>query len=62
MDTLDFSITINLSLTLKDDKARINIKNVDLIPAVVSLPDRLDAGTGKTLPRPKKKTIHEIML
>ena len=62
MDTLDFSITINLSLTLKDDKARINIKNVDLIPAVVSLPDRLDARTGKTLPRPKKKTIHEIML
>jgi hypothetical protein len=36
MQKLNFSITINLSLTLKEDKASMNINNVDLIPAVVS--------------------------
>jgi hypothetical protein len=62
MTVLDFSITINLSLTLKEDKASINIKNVDLIPAVVSWPVRLTSRYRKTLPRTKKKTIHDIIL
>jgi hypothetical protein len=62
MKAIDFSITINLSLTFKEDKASINIKNVDLIPAVVLLPDRLNSRQGKPLPRSKKKTIHDIML
>ena len=62
MKALDFSISINLSLTMKEGKASINIKNVDLIPAVLSLPDRLNGRTGKALPRSPKKTIHEIML
>ena len=62
MQEIDFSISINLSLTMKEGKASINIKNVDLIPAVVSLPDRLNGRAEKALPRSPKKTIHEIML
>jgi hypothetical protein len=48
MKGIDFSITINLSLTLKEDKASINIKNVDLIPAVISLPASLNSRYRKT--------------
>ena len=63
MQELNFSITINLSLTLKENKASINIKNVDLIPAVISLPARLNSrdrtASSKTQ---KKKTIHDIIL
>ena len=63
MQELDFSITINLSLTLKEDKASINIKNVDLIPAVVSWPARINSRDILSLPKAqKKKTIHEIIL
>ncbi len=62
MKALDFSITINLSLTFKDDKASIHIKNVDLRPAVVSLPVRLDTRDRKALPGTDKKTIHDIIL
>ena len=63
MQKLNFSITINLSLTLKEDKASINIKNVDLIPAVVSLPVRLNSGDSIPQPKPqKKKTVHDIIL
>ncbi|MEJ2283302.1 MAG: hypothetical protein P8X85_06900 [Desulfobacterales bacterium] len=53
MQKLNFSITIDLSLTLKDDKASINIKNVDLIPAVVSLPVRLTSGDSVAQPKAK---------
>lgn len=60
MKALNFSVTINLSLTLKEDKASININNVDLTPAVVSLPVRLNSRYGKATS--KKKTIHEIIL
>jgi len=63
MQKLNFSLTIELSLTLKEDKASINIKNVDLIPAVVSLPVRLKSGDSATQPKgKKKKTIHDIIL
>ncbi len=62
MQALDFSITINLSLTLKEDKASINIKNVDLVPAVVSLPAPMRSRGRKTLSRIEKKTIHDIIL
>ena len=63
MQELDFSITINLSLTLKEDKASINIKNVDLIPAVVSWPARINSRDNLSPPKTqKKKTIHEIIL
>jgi hypothetical protein len=62
MQQLNFSITINLSLTLKEDKASINIKNVDLIPAVVSLPYRSDSRDRKTSPKSEKRTIHDIIL
>ena len=63
MQKLNFSITIDLSLTLKEDKASINIKNVDLIPAVVSLPVRLNSGDSISQPKPqKKKTVHDIIL
>ncbi len=62
MQALDFSITINLSLTLKEDKASINIKNVDLVPAVVSLPTPVKSRGRKTLSRTEKQTIHDIIL
>jgi hypothetical protein len=62
MKELNFSITINLSLTLEEDKARINIKNVDLIPAVVSLPYHLNSRDRNNLPKNEKKTVHDIIL
>ena len=62
MRELKFSITINLSLTLTEDKASINIKNVDLIPAVVPLPAPLPSRERKAPPQTEKKTIHDIML
>ena len=62
MQKLDFSITVNLSLTIKEDKASINIKNVDLVPAVASLPVPLKSRDRKTLSKTGKKTIHEIIL
>jgi hypothetical protein len=63
MQKLNFSITINLSLTLKEDKASMNINNVDLIPAVVSLPARVSSRNRIAEPKTqKKKTIHEIIL
>jgi hypothetical protein len=62
MQELNFSITINLSLTLKEDKASINIKNVDLTPAVVSLPANLNSRDRTVLSGTQKKTIHDIIL
>jgi len=62
MKELNFSITINLSLTLEEDKARINIKNVDLIPAVVSLPKRLNSWNRTASSKTVKKTVHDIIL
>ena len=62
MPELNFSITIHLSLTLKEDKASVNIKNVDLKPAVVSLPYRLTSRDRKASPKTEKKTIHDILL
>ncbi len=62
MNELNFSITINLSLTLEEEKASINIKNVDLIPAVVSLPGRFDSRDRKASSKAEKKTIHNIIL
>ncbi len=64
MKKLNFSITINLSLTLKKDEAHINIKDVDLIPAVVSLPYRLNASDRAKADssETKKKTVHDIIL
>jgi hypothetical protein len=62
MKELNFSIAINLSLTLEEDKARINIKNVDLIPAVVSLPKRLNSWNRTASSKTAKKTVHDIIL
>jgi len=63
MQELNFSITINLALTLKEDKASIHIKNVDLIPAVISLPVGLTSRDSIAAPKTqKKKTIHDIIL
>ena len=63
MQELDFSITINLSIALNEDKASINIKNVDLTPAVISLPVRLNSRDSTSAPKTqKKKTIHDIIL
>ena len=62
MQELNFSITINLSLTLKENKARINIANVDLMPAVVSLPYHLNSHDKKAKSRTGKKTVHNIIL
>jgi len=62
MKELNFSISINLSLTLREDKARINIKNVDLIPAVVSLPHHLISRDRRASSKTEKKTVHDIIL
>jgi hypothetical protein len=63
MQKLNFSITLNLSLTLKEDKASINIKDVDLIPAVVSLPVHAESRKKASRPKAQKKeTIHDIIL
>ena len=62
MQELNFSITINLSLTLKENKASINIKNVDLIPAVISLPARLNSWNRTASSKTAKKTVHDIIL
>jgi len=62
MKPLNFSITINLSLTFKEDKASINIENVNLMPAVISLPVRLNSRNSNASSRTKKKTIHAIIL
>jgi hypothetical protein len=62
MEELDFSITITLSLTLMEDKASINIKNVDLMPAVVSLPVRLKSQDRRASTNFEKMTIHDIIL
>ncbi len=63
MQELNFSITLNLSLTLKEDKVSLGVRNVDLIPAVVSLP--VEVASPKKVSKPeaqKKKTIHDIIL
>ena len=62
MKPLNFSIHINLSLTVREDKASINIENVDLVPAVVRLPVRNHSRNDKISPASKKKTIHDIIL
>lgn len=61
MQKVNFSITINLSLDLKENRANINIENVDLVPAVVSLPV-LDSRYRAEPSRTKKKTVHDIIL
>lgn len=62
MQKLNFSITINLSLDLKEDRASINVENVHLVPAVVSLPVRIDPRYKIDSVVNKKKAIHDIML
>ena len=62
MKDLNFSITLNLSLTIENDKASINIKKVDLLPAVVSLPLSLNSRSKKTSSGTAKKTVHNIIL
>ena len=62
MKEINFSITLNLSLRLKGDIASINIKDVDLVPAVVSLPTRLKSRDRTAPIKTKKKTIHDIIL
>jgi hypothetical protein len=62
MKPLNFSITINLALTLKKDKASISINNVDLASAVVSLPVHYNSRDRTASPVTKKKTIHDIIL
>jgi hypothetical protein len=59
---LNFSITINLSLALKKDQASIHIKNVDLSPAVFSLPHGSISSEGTTPFKTPRKTIHDIIL
>lgn len=63
MQKLNFSITLNLSLTFEQGKASINIKNVDLKPPVGSVPAGLDAQDSiSALKSHKKRTTHDIIL
>ena len=62
MKELNFSVNLNLSLTIEGDKAGISIKNVELVPAVVSLPVGVISKTGMVYSRAEKKTVHDIIL
>ena len=62
MNKLNFSLTLNLSLDLKEDSASIHVENVHLVPAVVSLPIRVDSRYKMGSSGIKKKAIHDIML
>jgi hypothetical protein len=62
MKSLKYSITINLALTIKGDDASIQLENVDLMPAVVLLPDPDKSRRRKARSKPKKTTIHDIIL
>ncbi len=61
MSTVDFAITINVSLVLGSEQATLSIKNVDLKPAVIALPLPIQE-TSRPEKQPQKKTIHEIVL
>lgn len=62
MENVNFAITINLSLALEDDRANIRINNVELKPAIISLPIRLSVQRQPDTVQPKRKTIHGIVL
>ena len=63
MSTIDFAITINMSLNLKEEQASISIKNVELKPAILSLPIRLSIEDQPVMAgQAEKKTIHDIVL
>lgn len=62
MNSIDFTISINLSLDLNENKANISIKNVNLNPAIVSLPMRLPIQEQQVIAGGRKKTIHDIAL
>lgn len=63
MSKIDFSITINMSLVLQSNKANISIKDVELKPAVITLPIQLSEGERQIYTKKKdKKTIHDIVV
>ena len=55
-------MTINLSLDIKEDSASVHVENVHLVPAVVSLPVRINSRYTIDSSGKKKKAIHDIML
>ena len=63
MSEIEFSITVNMYLNLEGDMAKLSIRNVDLKPAVITLPAQLSVEARHTeIGHAKKKTLHEIVL
>jgi hypothetical protein len=57
MKEVDFAVTINLTLRLNGDKVGISVRNVDLKPAMISLPIEPVAAQVE-----ERKTYHDIIL
>jgi len=63
MDKFDFAITINMSLVFQKEIANVSIKNVELKPAIISIPLRLSAKRDVSMTEPKTtKTLFDIVL
>ncbi|UCG11555.1 MAG: hypothetical protein JSU72_13590 [Deltaproteobacteria bacterium] len=63
MNTLEFSVTLNFSLFLQENQLNISLKNVDLKPAILSLPIEAKLVNKATSKRKwEKKTIFDIVL
>ena len=62
MNTIEFSILVNLSLKLEGEMANVSIKDVELKPALISLP--IKQKIEDTIPKgwERGRTLHDIIL
>lgn len=60
MKDVDFAITINMTLSMGKDMATVTVKNVDLKPAMITLPMLVSGDQAGAVE--KQKTYHEIIL
>ena len=62
MTQIDFAIKLNFSLYLDETTISLSVKNVELHPAMVTLPNALQVDKYVTPKKDKgKKTLHEIV-
>jgi len=62
MTQIDFAVKINLSLDLSESAVSLSIRNVELHPAMISLPTILHVDKDVALDKEKgKKTLHDIV-
>jgi len=63
MDAIEFSVTLNLSLALKGNRVNLSIRDVELKPAIVSLPIEFDPRLQDRSKRKREgKTIFDVIL